>query len=81
MSSNTDIATRALVISLKAPYSSKTTTEVAAITRLSTRQVNRIYGQAIKRGFNPNQRPMLLRDDYLQDAPRSRRPLKHTAEA
>ena len=81
MPANTDIATRVLVVSLKAPCSSKTTAEVSAITGLSSRQVNRIYARAIKRGFNPNQRPLSLRDKYLQDAPRSGRPLKRTTEA
>ena len=81
MPANTDIATRALVVSLKAPYSSKTTAKVSTITGLSSRQVNRIYARAIKRGFDPNQRPLSLRDEYLQDAPRSRRPLKRTTEA
>ena len=81
MTANTDIATRALVVSLKAPCSSKTTAEVSAITGLSSRQVNRIYARAIERGFDPNQRPLSLRDAYLQDAPRSGRPQKRTIEA
>ena len=54
MTVNTDIATRALVISLKAPYSSKTTAKVSTITGLLSRQVNRIYIRAIERGFDLN---------------------------
>jgi hypothetical protein len=81
MAPNTDIATRAMVVSLKAPCSSKTTAEVAGITGLSNRQVNRIYARAIERGFDPNQRPLSIRDEYLEDAPRSGRLLKRTTEA
>lgn len=79
MAPNTDNATRALVVSLKAI--GKTTPEVTMISGLSTRQVNRIYARAIDRGFDPNRRPISLRDEYLQDASRSGRPLKRTAEA
>ncbi|KAM6535506.1 hypothetical protein FALCPG4_005064 [Fusarium falciforme] len=81
MAPNTDIATRALVVALKAPCSGKTTEEVAAIAGLSTRQVNRIYARAIDRGFDPNLRPLVLRDEHLRDAPRSGRPTKQTEEA
>ncbi|KAK2471173.1 hypothetical protein H9L39_17404 [Fusarium oxysporum f. sp. albedinis] len=80
MSPNTDIATRAFVVSLKAPCSGKTTNEVAEITGLSTRQVNRIYARAIERGFDPNIRPLILRDAYLEDPPRTGRPKKQTDE-
>lgn len=80
MAPNTDIATRALVVALKAPCSGKTTEEVAAITGLSTRQINRIYARAIYRGFDPNLRPLVIRDEYLRDAPRSGRPPKQTEE-
>ena len=80
MAPNTDIATRALVVTLKAPCSGKTTAEVAAIAGLSIRQVNRIYARAIERGFDPNLRPLSLRDEFLEDASRSGRPRKHTEE-
>jgi transposase len=80
MAPNTDIATRAFVVSLKAPCSGKTTNEVAAITGLSVNQVNRIYARAIQRGFDPNIRPLILRNEYLEDAPRSGRPTKQTEE-
>ncbi|UNI22754.1 hypothetical protein JDV02_008615 [Purpureocillium takamizusanense] len=75
-----DIATRALVVGLKAPCCGKTTAEVAALLGISIRQVNRIYAKAIERGFDPNQRPMVIKDEYLQDAPRSGRPTKQTEE-
>jgi len=82
MAPNTDIATRALVVTLKcpAPIGGKKTTEVAAITGLSIRRVNEIYARAIARGFDPNQLPVVIRDEYLQDAPRSGRPSKQTDE-
>lgn len=80
MAPNTDIATRASVVSLKSPCNGKTTNEVAEITGLSVNQVNRIYNRAIQRGFDPNIRPLLLRNEYLEDAPRSGRPTKQTEE-
>ncbi|KAJ0127189.1 Uncharacterized protein HZ326_29705, partial [Fusarium oxysporum f. sp. albedinis] len=80
MAPNTDIATRAFVVSLKAPCSGKTTNEVAEITGLSVNLVNRIYARAIKRGFDPNVRPLILRNGYLEDTPRSGRPSKQTEE-
>ncbi|KAJ4155562.1 hypothetical protein LMH87_000800 [Akanthomyces muscarius] len=36
--------------------------------------------RAIKRGFDPNLRPIIIKDAYLEDAPRSGRPSKQTAE-
>ncbi|KAK2471147.1 hypothetical protein H9L39_17378 [Fusarium oxysporum f. sp. albedinis] len=81
MSSKTNIATRAFVVSLKAPCCGKKTAEVAEITGLSIRQINRIYARAIERGFDPNSTPIIIRNAYLQDAPRSGRPKKHTDEA
>ncbi|KAK2122168.1 hypothetical protein NOF04DRAFT_1337507 [Fusarium oxysporum II5] len=74
MAPNTDIATRAFVVSLKAPCSGKTTNEFAEITGLSVRQVNRIYARAIERGVDPNHGLVVILDSYLEDAPRSGRP-------
>jgi hypothetical protein len=68
-------------VALKAPCSGKTTEEVAGIAGLSPRQVNRIYARAIDRGFDPNLRPLVIRDEQLRDAPRSGRPTKQTEEA
>ncbi|KAJ0146105.1 hypothetical protein HZ326_11159 [Fusarium oxysporum f. sp. albedinis] len=78
MAPNTDIATRALVVSLKAPCSGKTSPEVAEISGLSIRQVDRIYARAIENGFDPNARSLILKDEYLRDRPRSGRPAKAT---
>jgi transposase len=80
MAPNTDIVTRSSVVSLKSPCNGKTTNEVAEITGLSVNQVNRIYNRAIQRRFDPNIRPLLLRNEYLEDAPRSGRPTKQTEE-
>lgn len=63
-----DIATRSLVVALKTPCFGKTTAEVVAITGLPKSTVNRIYARAISRGFNPNQRPLTIRDCYVEDA-------------
>ncbi|TXB96901.1 hypothetical protein FocTR4_00012278, partial [Fusarium oxysporum f. sp. cubense] len=73
-SASDDIATRAFVVSLKAPCSGKTTNEFAEITGLSVRQVNRIYAHAIERGVDPNHGLVVILDSYLEDAPRSGRP-------
>jgi hypothetical protein len=80
MAPNTDIATRAFFVSLKAPCSGKTTAEVAGITGLQPRQVNRIYARAIERGFDPSLRPLVIRNEYFEDAARSGRPTKRTDE-
>ncbi|KYK57925.1 hypothetical protein DCS_04938 [Drechmeria coniospora] len=79
MAPNTDIATRSLVIGFKC--AGKSSSETAATLGISVRQVNRIYARAIEHGFDPNQRPLKIRDDFLRDAPRSGRPTKQTAEA
>ncbi|EDN06635.1 predicted protein [Histoplasma mississippiense (nom. inval.)] len=79
MAPNTDIATRALVVALKSPYIAKTTTEIMNITNLSARQINRIYARAFERGFNPDLLYLTIRDEFLQDAPRSGRPTKQTS--
>jgi hypothetical protein len=49
MAPNTDIVTRTLIVALKSPIRGITSAEVAEETGLLTRQVNRIYAQAIER--------------------------------
>lgn len=63
MKNKTDIATRALVVALKAPCGGKTSAEIAALTGLSPRTVNSIYARAVERGFDPHQLPLTLRDE------------------
>ena len=74
---HTDIATRAMIVSLKA--SNKTTAEVVALTGVPKNTINDIYSRVIKRGFEPSVRPIILTDTLLADAPRSGRPSKQTA--
>ncbi|KAH7471808.1 hypothetical protein FOMA001_g12984 [Fusarium oxysporum f. sp. matthiolae] len=77
----TDIATRALVVTLKAPAgAAKTTAEIEEITGIPYRTINAIYARAIRQGFEPNERPLRLQDAWLQNAPRSGRPTKQTKE-
>lgn len=77
---HTDIATRAFVVALKSS-GGKTTPEVAEATGLPLRTVNHIYARAIQRGFDPNHRPIVIKDEYLRDAPRSGRPSRQSTEA
>ncbi|KAK4125883.1 hypothetical protein N657DRAFT_642629 [Parathielavia appendiculata] len=81
MAPNTDLATRALIVTLKSPLVGMKTADVAEKTGCSVRQVQRIYASAIERGFDPNERPLILKDERLEDAPRSGRPSKQTSEA
>lgn len=78
MAPNTDIATRAVVVALKSPYIGKTTVEISKITSLSIQKINQIYARAIERGFNPELPHLIIRDEWLRDAPRSGRPTKQT---
>ena len=58
-----DIATRAVLVALK--VIGKTTDEVVELTSLDARTVNEIYGRAIMAGFDPNVRPLRIRDSYF----------------
>jgi len=78
MPRNIDIATRALVVTLKAS-SSKTTIEIATLAGLNPRTVDRIYERAIDAGFDsPNLNaiepawPYLKRNTTKKGAPKSR---------
>ncbi|CCE34074.1 uncharacterized protein CPUR_08005 [Claviceps purpurea 20.1] len=73
-----DIATRASVVTLKAI--DLTTTEVASLTGVPTRTVNKIFANAIERGFDPQRRPLTIRNYHVEEAPRSGRPTKQTPE-
>jgi transposase len=74
-----DIATRAYIVALKAS-GGKTSLQIAGLTGISIRSIDRIYARAIERGFDPNQQPIHMEDAYLADAPRSGRPSKQTEE-
>jgi hypothetical protein len=75
--SHTSTTTRAAVVTLKA-VGKQTSATISWLTGLSVNQVNRIYARAISRGFDPNYRPFTLKDEWLEDAPRSGRPSKQT---
>ncbi|KAI5302855.1 hypothetical protein KEM56_000279, partial [Ascosphaera pollenicola] len=74
-----DLPTRYTIVILKA-FSGKTNGEIASITGRSVRSVERIYKSAIERGFNPDERPIALREEHVKDAPRSGRPPKMSQE-
>ncbi len=78
---HTTISQRALIVTLKSPLISKSSAEIAIITGVSSRQINRIYAKAIENGFEPNTIPLNLCDEHLQDLPRSGRPKKANKEA
>jgi hypothetical protein len=75
-----DPYTRAIIVFLKSPHGGKTTPEVAGQLELKARTINDIYSRAIKRGFDPNQKPFSLKPEHIEDAPRSGRPSKQTSQ-
>ena len=75
---NHSLIIKALVVALKSPVGGKTTREVSEKTGISRHAINRIYAKAIQRGFDPTHSPLLLKDEWLEDAPRSGRPTKKT---
>ena len=76
MAPNTDLATRALIVTLKAGIGDKPmkTADISYITRVPKRTIQSIYARAIERGFDPAERPVKLLNRHLEDAPRSGRP-------
>ena len=44
-----------------------------------TRTVDNIYARAIKRGFDPNSDPLIIKDSYIIDGKSTGRPFKQTA--
>ncbi|KAK8069964.1 hypothetical protein PG994_006580 [Apiospora phragmitis] len=74
MPCHTDIATRALVITLKSPLCGKTNGEIEAATGVKKCTIKTIYARAIKARFDPNARPFVIRNEWLADKPRSGRP-------
>jgi len=77
-SADHDMATRAQVITLKAiGFPNK---EIQQYTGIKPRTINSIYDRAIKRGFDPNAKPPIIRDTHVQTGYRSGRPSKQTEE-
>ncbi|KAH7304662.1 hypothetical protein B0I35DRAFT_516634 [Stachybotrys elegans] len=72
------IATRAAVLALKAA-TRLTTVETAALVGLTVQQVNHVYGNAIKLGFDPNVKPLTIRDSWLLDIQEVQRPPRDSA--
>lgn len=65
---NHDIATRALVVTLKS-IGNKTNAEIEAITDLKQMTINSIYARVIEHGFDLNAWPLVIHNEYVQDAP------------
>jgi len=78
MAPKLDIATRASILALKSKFGGKTTAQVAAQLGISERTVNKVFARACERGFDANQDPFHIEDQYIVDAPRSGRPTKQT---
>ena len=76
----TDIATRALIVTLKSPLVGRSTNKIADETGINPRTINDIYARAIQRGFDPNRYPLHIKNEYLKDSPRSGRPKKQTED-
>ena len=68
MAKQSTVARRATVVALKA-YTAKSSAEIAALTGLSVPSVNRIYAEAIRRGFDPIR--TMVDDQYVEDKPQS----------
>src|SRR6266566_4462855 len=67
---------RATIIAFKSPHYGKSTAEIHDLTGISISQINKIYAQAIRRGFEPNLLPSVILEEHLIDNPRSGRPSK-----
>jgi len=65
MAQNTDIAIRAIIVTLKSPLVGIKTSDVAKKLGYSARQVQRIYRRVIERGFDPNKTLFVLKDKWL----------------
>lgn len=79
MAPNTDLPTRAAIVTLKSPFGGKSTAQISAITGIPQRTINEIYRRACQRGFDPNASVIKILPEYLEDAPRAGRPRKREA--
>lgn len=76
-----DIAARAIVVALKVLPEIKSNAEVERLTGVPARTVGNIYAKAIANGFNPDPKPLVIKDAFLEDHARSGRPTKQTPES
>lgn len=79
MAPDSTIPTRSMVVLLKT-LGEKSTAEIAELVGVSTRVVNQTYARAKERGFDPTQRPIVIKNEYVEDAARKGRPSKQTAQ-
>ncbi|EUC47272.1 hypothetical protein COCMIDRAFT_3691 [Bipolaris oryzae ATCC 44560] len=79
MAPNTNLPTRAAIVTLKSPFGGKSTAQISEITGVPQRTINEIYRRACQRGFDPNAPLIKILPEYLEDAPRAGRPRKREA--
>lgn len=68
-----------MIVCLKA-LGEKSTADIAQLVGASTRVVNQIYARAKQRGFDPAQRPLVIKNEHIEDAARSGRPSKQSPD-
>jgi hypothetical protein len=71
-----EIATRAQVLALKCIGTP--THEIALQTGISPRAINRILDRAITRGFDPTNKPFIILNRHVEDAPHPGRSIRQT---
>jgi transposase len=74
---HTNVSTRVLVVTAKGIFG-KSTAEITELTGLPKSTINEIYLRAVKAGFDPTSRPIVLEDAFFVDKPRSGRPKKQS---
>lgn len=79
MAPNTNLPTRAAIVTLKSPFGGKSTAQISEITGVPQRTIDAIYRRACQRGFDPNAPMIKILPEYLEDAPRAGRPRKREA--
>ena len=67
MALNTNLATRAIIITLKSALVKKINAKVAEETGLNLRTINYIYAKAINRSFDLNRFPLEIKNKYIKD--------------
>ncbi|EUC39688.1 hypothetical protein COCMIDRAFT_110815, partial [Bipolaris oryzae ATCC 44560] len=69
-----DLAVYAFIIAYKA--NRKLNNNITALIGVNKHTINIIYIRALKRGFNPNSRPIKIEDKHIKNKLHSSRPLK-----